>query len=92
MKGQKTKPVTMTWACVVCLPEWELWRFNELKGLLILNLITLLPPSMLPAFTLIVIYGSFTLRFLINHLVVDVGLFAARPCCCSQNSCLFGDL
>ncbi len=57
---------------VVCLLEWELWCFNELKGLLILNLITLFRPSRLPAFTLIVIYGSSTLCFLIKHLHINV--------------------
>lgn len=59
------------WDRVVCLLEWELWCFNELKGLLILNLITLLPASRLLALTLIVIYGSSTLCFLINHLLID---------------------
>lgn len=63
---------------VVCLLEWELWCFNELKGLLILNLITLLPPFRLLAFTLIVIYGSSTC-FLINHVVIDVILFCTFP-------------
>lgn len=53
---------------VECLFECELWCFNELKGLLILNLITWLPPSRLLAFTLIMIYGSSTLCFLINHI------------------------
>lgn len=60
---------------LLCLFEWEPWCFNELKGLLILNLITLFRPSRLQAFTLIVIYGSSTLCFLINHLVIDIILF-----------------
>jgi len=77
---------------VVCLLEWELWCFNELKRLLILNLITLLPPSRLLAFTLTAIYGSFTLCFLINHLVIHVILFRTWPCHSSQKSCLFSEL
>lgn len=72
----------------------KLWCFNELKGLLILNLITLHPPSRLLAFTLIVIYGSSTLCFLINHLVIDVILFCSCPCIMAalEQSCLFGGL
>lgn len=66
--------------------EWELCCFNELKGLLILNPITLPRPSRLPAFTLIVIYGSSTLCFLINHLVIESILFGTRPCHCYQKS------
>lgn len=76
----------------VCLFELELSCFNELKRLLILNLITLLPPSRLLAFTLIVIYRSSTLCFLINHLVIDIILFCTHLCPCSQKSCLFSEL
>lgn len=60
-----------------CCTFVEQWCFNELKGLLILNLITLLPPSKLLAFTL-VIYGSSTLCFLINHLLIDIILCCAH--------------
>lgn len=55
---------------------------NELKGLLILNLITLLCPS--AAFTLITFLWFSTFCFLINHLLIRALLFYTCPC----HSCL----
>lgn len=51
---------------------------NELKGLLILNLITLLCPS--AAFTLITFLCFSTFCFLINDLLIRALLFYACPC------------
>lgn len=66
----------MTALSFACLNGTQ-WR-NELKGLLILNLITLLCPS--AAFTLITFLCFSTFCFLINHLLIRALLFYTRPC------------
>lgn len=63
---------------------------NELKGLLILNLITLLCPS--AAFTLIAFLWFSTFCFLINHLLIRALLFYTCPCHSSLKRCPFTKL
>lgn len=63
---------------------------NELKGLLILNLITLVCPS--AAFTLIAFLWFSTFCFLINHLLIRALLFYTCPCHSSLKSCPFTKL